>query len=75
MSRERIEWIDYAKGIGIILVVYGHMIRGMSQHIPANFFYVSDSVVYGFHMPLFFFLTGLFVEKWAAWSILLERMH
>ena len=66
MEKHRINWIDYAKGIGIILVVYGHMIRGMSQQISAEFFYISDSVVYGFHMPLFFFLAGLFVEKWAA---------
>ena len=44
----RIEWIDIAKGIGIILVIMGHTINDeISRYI------------YGFHMPLFFFLSGL----------------
>ncbi|WP_206537374.1 acyltransferase family protein [Listeria grandensis] len=41
-------WIDTAKGIGIFLVVWGH-------------FYASDTLkimIYGFHMPLFLFLSG-----------------
>ncbi|MBC1334710.1 acyltransferase family protein [Listeria booriae] len=45
---KRLAWIDTAKGIGIFLVVWGH-------------FYASDTlkiVIYGFHMPLFFFLSG-----------------
>lgn len=59
----RSEWIDYAKGIGIILVVYGHVARGLhSAGIPMPFyvFGILDSVIYSFHMPLFFFLSGLF---------------
>ncbi|MGG3623525.1 acyltransferase family protein [Bacillus gobiensis] len=46
---KRIEWIDAAKGIGIILVVAGH--------VPT-----TDPIkqfIYSFHMPLFFFLSGL----------------
>ena len=31
--------------------------------IPDRFFELSDSIIYGFHMPLFFFLSGLFIEK------------
>ena len=27
--QQRIEWIDYAKGIGIFLVVLGHVLRGL----------------------------------------------
>ncbi|WP_368294257.1 acyltransferase family protein [Dehalobacter sp. TBBPA1] len=64
---KRIEWVDVAKGIGIILVVYGHVLRGINtaqMNVPQNFFYNSDRLLYGFHMPLFFFLSGLFVEKW-----------
>lgn len=46
--KERIEWIDIAKGIGIILVIAGHC------------FYLGYSYpLYAFHMPLFFFLSGL----------------
>ncbi|NLI93439.1 MAG: acyltransferase [Peptococcaceae bacterium] len=63
----RIVWIDYAKGIGIILVVFGHVIGGINSagmDISKSFFTGAFSFVYGFHMPLFFFLSGLFVENW-----------
>ncbi|MDB4201501.1 hypothetical protein N9763_00715 [Polaribacter sp.] len=42
-NTQRIDWIDQAKGFGIILVVYGH-----------NFPSIED-YIYSFHMPLFFF--------------------
>lgn len=49
-SSERLEYIDLAKGIGIILVVIGHSVNGhgLIGH------YISS-----FHMPLFFLLSGL----------------
>lgn len=46
--KNRIEWIDTAKGLGLIFVILGHL------HTP----YIS-SWVYLFHMPLFFFLSGV----------------
>lgn len=46
---ERINWIDIARGIGIILVIYGHLISPESHRY----------LIYAFHMPLFFFLSGL----------------
>lgn len=59
-------WISYAKGIGIILVVYGHVARGvfnagMIQN--ESLFKLVDGVIYSFHMPLFFFISGLFFCK------------
>ncbi len=59
----RTDWVDYAKAIGIILVVYGHVARGVFNagiEIPENLYRLTDSVIYSFHMPLFFFLSGLF---------------
>ena len=56
-------WVDYAKGIGIVLVVYGHVARGVhSAGLPIDEkpFRLVDSVIYSFHMPLLFFLSGLF---------------
>lgn len=47
---KRIDWIDTAKGLGIILVVLGH-----TWDIP-HWLYCA---IYGFHMPLFFLLSGL----------------
>lgn len=44
--RQRIIWIDYAKAIGITLVVFAHM-----PSVFANYIFL-------FHMPLFFMLSG-----------------
>jgi fucose 4-O-acetylase-like acetyltransferase len=60
---DRADWVGYAKAIGIILVVYGHVIRGLHSagfDFYGLFYELSDSIVYSFHMPLFFFLSGLF---------------
>ena len=62
----RNSWVDYAKAIGIILVVFGHVERGLISAgmvtDPASLaaLMLADSVIYSFHMPLFFFLSGLF---------------
>ena len=59
----RDEWVDYAKAIGILLVVYGHVARGLSNGgIPLDtaLYLRVDSLLYSFHMPLFFFLSGLY---------------
>ncbi len=56
-------WVDYAKGIGIILVVFGHANRGLYSsgiYISPEIYHYLDNVIYSFHMPLFFFLSGLF---------------
>eukprot|EP00825_Cyclidium_porcatum_P040952 TRINITY_DN5288_c0_g1_i9.p2 TRINITY_DN5288_c0_g1~~TRINITY_DN5288_c0_g1_i9.p2 ORF type:complete len:143 (+),score=1.82 TRINITY_DN5288_c0_g1_i9:638-1066(+) len=67
----RAVWVDYAKGIGIILVVYGHVARGVhSAGLPLDeyWFRQVNSVIYSFHMPLFFFLSGLFFPASVAWQ-------
>jgi fucose 4-O-acetylase-like acetyltransferase len=57
----RIDWVDYAKGLLIVLVVYGHVIRGLHHaHIIAETGFV-DSAIYSFHMAAFFWLSGLFL--------------
>ena len=48
VSKERIEWIDIARGLGLLLVFVGHI------HPP----YIT-TWIYTFHMPLFFFLSGM----------------
>jgi len=66
MDNRRESWVDYAKAIGIILVVYGHVARGLhNSQITMNehFYKLADNFVYSFHMPLFFFLSGLYFVK------------
>jgi fucose 4-O-acetylase-like acetyltransferase len=61
----KVDWVVYAKAIGIILVVYGHVARGLINTgftLPESLYPMIDSVIYSFHMPLFFFLSGLFFQ-------------
>ncbi len=67
----RLDWVDLAKGIGILLVVFGHVWRGLeSGHFPirAGLYSGVDDWIYSFHMPLFFVLSGLFAGRSAARS-------
>ena len=49
-QRKRVSWIDIAKGIGILLVILGH-------YKPTPRW--MTVVLYSFHMPLFFILSGI----------------
>lgn len=56
-------WPDTAKGIGIILVVFGHAWRAVNSSgmLPTGPLYTAvDPAIYAFHMPLFLFLSGWF---------------
>lgn len=50
-TEEYFPWIDTVKGIGLFLVVLGHLWYGSNQ--PA-----INTAIYSFHMPLFFILSG-----------------
>ncbi len=65
-EKSRVDWVDAAKGFGIILVVVGHAIRGLLHArilTETSSAQCIDTWIYAFHMPLFFFLTGLFIAK------------
>ncbi len=62
----RVHAIDTAKGIGIVLVVFGHAWRGGvagGLDISAPLFAAIDNAIYSFHMPLFFFLAALLFRE------------
>ncbi|HBW87521.1 MAG TPA: acyltransferase, partial [Cyanobacteria bacterium UBA11149] len=68
-KRQRLAWVDYAKGFGIFLVVLGHTIRALINSSileKSTIFKFVDEWIYAFHMPLFFFLSGLFVCRAAS---------
>ena len=52
---KRIEYLDIARGIGILLVVLGH------NDFEAISLFIHQ-VIYSFHIPLFFFLSGYFIN-------------
>jgi fucose 4-O-acetylase-like acetyltransferase len=63
----RIEWVDCARGIGIILVVVGHVIDGLLASRMSGAaepeLKTAEEFIYAFHMPVFFVLAGLFAPR------------
>ena len=53
-QNKRLEYIDVCKGIGIILVILGH-----TYYCPKKLY----NLIYCFHMPLFFILSGFTYNK------------
>lgn len=49
ISNKRIVWVDIAKGLSILMMVISH-------EMPTNSFYYA--LIFSFHMPLFFILSG-----------------
>lgn len=69
--KKRVEWIDIAKGLGILLVIYGHAAGGImnaGNGLTSGPLMIPYNIIYGFHMPLFFFLSGIFATHWVQRS-------
>lgn len=60
MSNERVAYVDIAKTIAIFLVILGHVTETDT---------FCKTVVYSFHMPLFFILAGFFLDTSGTISI------
>lgn len=66
-EKKRVEWIDVAKGVGMILVIMGHCFN--KETLLHNW-------IFSFHMPLFFVLSGYCfnLRKYEnAWSLIKEK--
>ena len=63
MSKERLLWLDIAKGIAIILVVLGH------SSLPV----VLNRFIFTFHVPVFFFAAGMTNDFTKSWKPFLAR--
>ncbi len=64
LQKSRLYWVDYLKGIAIILVVYRHSLLGIqSSGIKAPVYLENANLIfYSFRMPLFFMLSGIFAS-------------
>jgi fucose 4-O-acetylase-like acetyltransferase len=66
---KRVEYVDIAKGIGIILVVMGHNDFALISPF-------AHKLIYSFHMPMFFFMSGMFFNPNLPFSTFLwQRFH
>lgn len=57
-TTKRLDHIDIAKAIGLLLVIYGHTFR-MSMRAAHPWCAFSYTFVYRFHVPLLFLLSGM----------------
>ena len=65
-KENRQEWIDIAKGLGMLLVVLGHSVAfGSKVH----------NLIFEFHMPFFFLLSGLVYRKDKIQLIIRKRFN
>lgn len=65
LEKSRMPWVDYLRGIAIVLVVYRHVLIGIERsglHVP-QLLVVANEIFFSFRMPLFFILSGLFVSQ------------
>lgn len=53
MGKKRIDYIDIAKGLGMMTIIWGHIMYAG----------ISNAIVYAFHIPLYFFLSGLVFSR------------
>ena len=59
---ERIDWVDYAKGICIVMVVMMHSVLGVEAAAgQTGFMHVLVAFAKPFRMPDFFLISGLFL--------------
>ncbi len=61
---KRTNYIDIAKGIAIILVVYGHAAAQMKgTPFYEEYLQIPNKIIFSFVMPIFFMISGSFQRK------------
>jgi fucose 4-O-acetylase-like acetyltransferase len=67
LQKKRWPWVDYDKGISILLVGYGHCIGSLNGYgidlSSYPFLNYINVFLYGFRMPLFFIISGMLVKR------------
>ncbi|MEI9942603.1 MAG: acyltransferase [Chitinophagaceae bacterium] len=63
LQKSRMPWVDYLRGIAILLVVYRHALIGIERSgiIIPQYLMTANMIFYSFRMPLFFIVSGLFI--------------
>jgi uncharacterized membrane protein YcfT len=72
----RVDWVDYAKGICIVMVVMMHSVLGVEQAAgETGFMHVLVAFAKPFRMPDFFLISGLFLPLVIGrdWRLYLDR--
>ena len=63
-GKDRLDYVDLFRGIGILLMIMGHV--GFGAHF--------DKFIYAFHVPMFFVISGfLYSDKQIAFKNYLRK--
>ena len=64
LQKSRLAWVDYLRGIAILLVVYRHVLLGIlaSGMVLPSAWLDANIMFFSFRMPLFFILSGIFIN-------------
>lgn len=54
MNKDRFEWVDSLKFLGMLAIYVGHLGAGAGKLVP---------FVFSYHVPLFFFISGFFAKE------------
>lgn len=65
-GKERIQWLDIAKGIAIILMIFGH-VKGINPYLRM--------FIFSFHMPLFMIINGYLIKNYNPKETLKKSAH
>lgn len=63
-DHKRIVSIDIARGIAILCIILGHL--GIRQ---------INRIVFTFHVPIFFFITGYFIHPGISGKLFLNSVY
>lgn len=64
MTKKRIEWLDFARVFVMFLVIVDHL--GLENRFIRDF-------IWSFHMPAFFFISGIFHSNKLPWGEFLKK--
>ena len=59
-NRKRLDYLDMAKGLGMILVLIGHL-QGDSIFTFSPYIQPLCTYIFSFHMPMFFIISGILI--------------
>lgn len=61
MERKRLDYLDMAKGIGMVLVLMGHL-QGEQIFELSPYIHPWCVFIFSFHMPMFFIISGILIS-------------
>ena len=77
---KRLVYLDEVKGLAILLVVMGHVLawNGMGTSADSSYNEYGDLIfqfIYGFHMPLFFCVSGFLFKSSGTFSDMVKLLY